>query len=261
MTTSREGASRAALRTGTFIKTPHPVIAEILGEAGLDFALVDAEHAPFDRASVDLMIMGGRAGGLPLLVRTPDASPSFIMSVLDMGAEGVVVPRVDSAADARSIVASARFSGGKRGLSNSPRYASYGRLSPAEAARHGDGAMLMCQIESRGGLEEVDAIAATPGVDGLFIGRVDLAQALGVDSIQSPEVSRACSRIVEAATRHGKLAAIFLPNLDEREHFAAMGVSWFVIGSDQSLLKASGAALIAGKPAAGTTAGNRAVPA
>lgn len=261
MTSSPEGASRAGLRTGTFIKTPHPVVAEILGEAGLDFGLVDAEHAPFDRASVDLMIMGGRAGGLPLLVRTPDASPAFIMAVLDMGAEGVVVPRVDSAADARAIVQSARFSGGKRGLSNSPRYASYGRLSPAEAARQGDGATVMCQIESRGGLEEVDAIAATPGVDGLFIGRADLAQALGADSILSPDVSRACSHIVEAATRHGKLAAIFLPNIGEREQFAAMGVSWFVIGSDQSLLKASGTALLAGKPAANAAAGDRAIPA
>ncbi|HSI40713.1 MAG TPA: aldolase/citrate lyase family protein [Xanthobacteraceae bacterium] len=243
MTALRAPASDVRPKTGTFIKTPHPVIAEILGGAGLDFGVVDAEHAPFDRAAVDLMVMAGRSGGLPLLVRVPDTSPAFIMAVLDMGAHGIVVPRVDSLADARSVVASARFSGGKRGLSNSPRYASYGRLSPAEAARHGDGAIVMCQIESRGGLDEVDAIAALPGVDGLFIGRADLAQALGVDSLRHPAVADACARIVEAALRHGKQAAIFLPNREERDAFAAMGVAWFVIGSDQSLLKTSAAAL------------------
>lgn len=241
MSALRAGAGQS--RTGTFIKTPHPIIAEILGGAGLDFGVVDAEHAPFDRASLDMMLMAGRAGGLPLLVRIPDGTPSFIMSTLDMGADGIVVPRVDNAADARAIVANARFEGGRRGLSNSPRYASYGKLSPAEAARHGDSAIVMCQIESAGGLAEVEEIAATPGVDGLFIGRADLSQALGVSDIRSPEVTEACKRIVAAALRHGKIAAIFLPSVEERDDFAALGVTWFIINSDQGLMKAAAAKL------------------
>jgi len=238
------GEAGDRLRTGTFIKTPHPIVAEILGGGGLDFGVVDAEHAPFDRASLDLMIMAGRASGLPLLVRVPDGTPSFIMSALDMGADGIVVPRVDSAADGRAIVANARFQGGRRGLSNSPRYASYGKLSPTEATRHGDGAIVMCQIESVGGLAEVEEIAATAGVDGLFIGRADLSHALGVSDIRSPEVTTACERIIAAALRHGKIAAIFLPTVEERPTFAALGVTWFIINSDQGLMKSAAAKLL-----------------
>lgn len=243
MSALREQPGAGRLRTGTFIKTPHPIVAELLGGAGLDFGVIDAEHAPFDRASLDMMLMAGRAGGLPLLVRVPDGTPSFIMSTLDMGADGIVVPRVDSAAEAREIVACARFEGGRRGLSNSPRYASYGKLSPAEAVRHGDAAIVMCQIESAGGLAEVEEIAAAPGVDGLFIGRADLSQALGVSDIRDPAVAEACRRIVAAALRHRKIAAIFLPSVEEREAFAALGVTWFIVGSDQSLMKSAAAKL------------------
>lgn len=243
MNVLRQQANAGLSLNGTFIKIPHPVVAEILGGTGLDFGVVDAEHAPFDRTSLDLMLMAGRAGGLPLLVRVPDGTPSSIMSVLDMGAHGVVVPRVDSAAAARDIVASARFEGGRRGLSNSPRYASYGKLSPAEAARIGDAAIVMCQIESAGGLADVEEIAATPGVDGLFIGRADLSQALGVSDIRSPEVNDACKRIVAAALRHDKIAAIFLPTVEERAIFAALGVTWFIVNSHQGLMKGAAASL------------------
>lgn len=224
-------------QVGTFVKTNSPHIIEILGTTGLDFAVLDAEHAPLDRAGLDLMMLAGKAAGLPLLVRIPDKSVASIQSVLDMGAAGLLVPHVDNVADAQAVVAHARFRGGDRGFSSSPRFAGYGSLGMKAAIAHGDTALIMCQIESPEAVENAAAIAATPGVDGLFIGRADLALAMGLEDSKHAAVSEAADRSIAAALAAGKLAGVFTGSMDERDKYARAGVNWFVYGSDQSLLK------------------------
>jgi 2-keto-3-deoxy-L-rhamnonate aldolase RhmA len=237
------------LRIGTFIKTASPQVVEILGLTDLDYAVVDAEHAPFDRNLLDLMLLAARAAGIPLLVRIPDIAPATILQVLDIGAAGVLVPHVDSAQQAKDVVARARYRhGGVRGFSSSPRFAGYGSMGMKAALDAGDATCVLAQIESREGLEEAEAIAAVPGIDALFIGRADLALAMGFEDIRAPEVTAATTRIIKAATSAGKVAAMFVPNEKERDQFAAEGASCFVIGSDQSLLRA-GAQAVA-RPAA-----------
>jgi hypothetical protein len=105
---------------GLFIKTPAPQIIEIIALAGPDFAVIDAEHAPFDRVTLDLMLLAGRAAGLPLLVRVADARASSIGGALDLGAAGVMVPHIASVEMARAAVANARYRGGTRGFSSAP---------------------------------------------------------------------------------------------------------------------------------------------
>jgi 2-keto-3-deoxy-L-rhamnonate aldolase RhmA len=225
------------VRIGTFIKTASAHTVEILGTTSLDFGVIDAEHAPFDRATIDVMMLAGRATGLPLIVRIPDFEAATILSTLDLGAAGILVPHVDSAEDAAEIVARARYRGGVRGFSSSPRAAGYGTLSTQAAQDAGDRTLVMCQIESAAGLRNVAAIAATPGVDGLFIGRADLALSMGESGSRSPAVLEASARIVRAALDAGKTAAMFVSGNAEREEFSAQGVSWFIVGSDQSLLR------------------------
>jgi len=104
---------------GTFVKTTAPQIIEILAGAGLDFAVLDAEHAPWDRGSLDTALLAGRAAGLPLFVRVPDGSAGTVLSALDLGACGLLAPHVDSAEQARDVVANARYVGGRRGYSGS----------------------------------------------------------------------------------------------------------------------------------------------
>ena len=99
---------RAGVTTGTFIKTAHPQVVEVLGTTGLAFGVIDAEHAPFDRNMLDLLMLAGRAASLPLLVRIPDKAGPTILQVLDLGAAGLVVPHVNTADEAASIVARAR---------------------------------------------------------------------------------------------------------------------------------------------------------
>lgn len=221
----------------TFIKTDSPQVVEILGLGDLDFAVLDAEHAPFDRQAMDRMLFAARAVGLPMLVRIPDHRDATILNVLDLGAAGLVVPHVDSAEQAREVIAAARFIGGRRGLSLSARFGGYGTRSRDEALAEADRAVIVCQIESGPAVEAVEAIAATPGVGALLIGRADLALSLGVDGPRHPQVMAACARIIAAAQAHHLPVVLVCGATDEMAEFAALGADIFVIGSDQSLLR------------------------
>jgi len=225
------------VQVGTFVKTPAPQLVEILAGAGLDFAVLDAEHAPWDRAALDTAILAGRAAGLPLFVRVLDRQPGTLLSALDLGAAGLLVPHVDSADEARAVVAHARFVGGDRGYSGSPRFGGYGTLGMREALRRGDQAALICQIESGRAVQEAEAIAAVPGVAGLFIGRADLALSLGLDTVQHPRVDEATEQVMRAAQAAGKLIGVAVASAAERDHYIARGARWLVLGSDQSLLR------------------------
>lgn len=227
----------ARYQVGTFIKTSSPHVVEVLGTTALDFGVLDAEHAPLDRAMLDLMMLAGRAAGLPLVVRIPDRNAATILSVLDMGAAGLLVPHVDSVADAEALVKRARYHGGQRGFSSSPRFAGYGTLGMKQALTLGDQALVICQIESPQAVACAAQIAAVPGVDGLFIGRADLALAMGLEDSKHPDVSAATDRSIAAALAAGKLAGVFTASVAERDAYAAKGVNWFVFGSDQSLLR------------------------
>ena len=135
------------------------------------------------------------------------------------------------------MVGHAKFQGGNRGFSSSPRFAGYGALGMKQALLVGDQALVICQIESPQAVENAARIAAVPGVDGLFIGRADLALAMGLDDSKHAEVSVGTERSIAAALGAGKLAGLFTGSLAERDQYAAAGVNWFIFGSDQSFLR------------------------
>ncbi len=226
-----------ALSNGTFVKIPWSPVIELLGLAGLDFVVVDAEHAPFDRQDIDLMVLAGRACNMPVAVRVPNCEASTLLSVLDVGAAAVVAPHVDTASQARELVARCRYRGGVRGYSGSPRSSSYGAKGMAQVLAAGDLALVICQIESGQAVEESAAIAQTEGVHALFIGRADLALSMGFDSTAQPQVDVAAERVIEAARSAGKHVLMAVGSVAERDKYARMGVSWFVVGTDQSFLR------------------------
>jgi 2-keto-3-deoxy-L-rhamnonate aldolase RhmA len=232
-----------AYHVGTFVKTTSPQCIEILGGAGLDFAVIDAEHAPFDRAAIDLALLAGRAANLPLLVRVLDRTAASLLSVLDMGAAGVLVPHVDTADDAREVVAHCRYVGGDRGYSSSPRAAGYGALGMKEALRQGDRNVVVCQIESVQAVDNAARIAAIEGVGALFVGRADLALSMGLDSAQDPRVTQATEAVIRAGRAAGKQVGMFVGGTPERDKYRALGVRWFIQGSDQSLLRQAAQAI------------------
>jgi 2-keto-3-deoxy-L-rhamnonate aldolase RhmA len=235
----RGNIRQRSLTLGTFVKTDSPQVTEILGTTDLDFVVVDAEHAPFDRLTLDRHMMAGRAAGIPVLVRLPDTAAATIQSVLDLGAAGILVPHVDRVAQAQEVVARAKFrAGGTRGFSISPRFAAYGTHKMSEViAAADDETLVLCQIESAEGVANAAEIASTAGVDALFIGRADLALSLGVEDIRSELVSQACRQIIDAAAAANITAAMFVPNAEEAAVFMKQGANCFVVSSDQSLLR------------------------
>jgi 2-keto-3-deoxy-L-rhamnonate aldolase RhmA len=238
-------AFRARLREraplgGTFIKTPAYQHVEIAGGAGLDFVVLDAEHAVFDPAQLDQCALAARAAGTAAVVRLPDPGAASVLRVLDMGAAGVLVPHVVDAECAREIVARTRYADGMRGYSNSPRSGGYGALPMARHMQEADaGVSVLCQIEDRAGVDNIAAIAAVPGVDCLFIGRADLAVSYGVTELDHPLVAQAVDTVIQAGAAAGVAVGIFLPDADALAAYAARGVSLFVIGSDQGWLRAA----------------------
>lgn len=222
---------------GAFVKTPTTHAIEILGGAGYDFVLIDAEHAPFDRVTTDTCILAARAAGAAPLVRV--ASPNDILGALDDGAFGVMVPHLTSAAVARDVVATCRYAG-RRGFSNSPRAGGYGVRGTWEHLDASDAEVLVLgMVEDPSGVDEVEQIAAVVGLDAVFVGRGDLTAAYRDREPGTPTVKAATQRVIDACRRHGKPVFLLTANTGEAAEYAALGVSGFVIGSDQGFLRSA----------------------
>ena len=223
---------------GTFIKTPHPVIAEVLSHSRLDAIAIDCEHAPFGRGELDLCIGALRAADMPCLVRLADDSPTEIRNALDSGATGIVVPHVITADQASAIVKAAHFGDGGRGFAGSPRAADYTTKSMADhLAESRERTTVVVQIEDLAALPNVAEIAAVDGIDCLFVGRIDLAVAMQ-KSASDDAVLDAVHRICADARAAECTVGMFTPNLDELPNWLDAGASLFLLSSDQSMLLA-----------------------
>lgn len=221
---------------GTFLKTPTSHATEIIGELGFDFVVIDQEHSSFDRAATDVALLAARARGMPALVRVP--GPDEILSVLDCGATGVLVPHVVNAAYAHKIAAACRYRGGRRGFATSTRAGGYTAVPMWRHISESDAnTVVVAQIEDPEALDEIDAIAAVAGIDSLFIGRGDLTAAFGDESKDPPQVRNAVERISAAALKAGKSISVYVGNATEAAWLKTMGASTFVLNSDQGFLR------------------------
>ncbi|MBV2358207.1 aldolase [Thalassococcus sp. CAU 1522] len=232
---------------GTFLKTPAHQLVEVLEQAGLDFLCLDAEHAPFGRAGLDVCIAMGRALDLPMLVRVADGSPREILQALDYGAAGVVVPHVDSVEKAAEVARAARFGLGGRGYAGSTRWAGYAtRPMPELLQRSRDEIVVIAQIEEPAGVEAVEAIAATDGIDGLFLGPADLSVGYGYDHQNSDELKAALTRVGRAARDAGCAYMSFVPTGEDAQAWARdYGMTMFFIASEHGWMRKAAAADVA----------------
>jgi 2-keto-3-deoxy-L-rhamnonate aldolase RhmA len=249
MSTSRAFRERLRARdllVGTFVKTPHPSIVEALAPTGLDCLCLDAEHAPFDRGDLDLGILAARATGQVALVRPASAAPDALLNALDLGAAGVLVPHVRTAQEAAAVVASCRYGPGGRGYAGSTRAAGYGaRPMPEHLARSAEDVCVIGQIEDLEALDEIDAIVATPGLDAIFIGRIDLTVALEAPSPLDPRVIAAVQHIVDVGAQAGVPVGMFTPAMDEIAGWRDRGASLFLLASDHAFIQAGARGLAA----------------
>lgn len=243
-TTNRSGfrqrfAAREML-VGSFIKTPTTHSIEILGSMGFDFVVIDEEHAPFDRVTIDSGLLAARAVGTAGIVRVAEPSPAKLLAVLDDGAAGVLVPHVASVDKARAIVSACRYRGGSRGFSNSPRAGGYGSVGIWQHVEAQDESVaLIAMIEDPEALDVIDDIIAVDGLDGVFVGRGDLSVAMGAELPNAPAVQAATERIARAAAAAGKPVCIMVGSIAETAPFRALGATAFIVSSDQGLMRQS----------------------
>jgi 2-keto-3-deoxy-L-rhamnonate aldolase RhmA len=223
---------------GTFIKTPSPIVAEVMGLSNLDVFCIDTEHAPFGRLELDLCIAAFRAADRPSLVRIADDSPREIRNALDSGATGIVVPHVTTAEQAARIVKAATFGEGGRGFAGSTRAANFTRKGmPDHIGDSAQQSTVIVQIEDLAALENVSEIAAVAGVDAIFIGRIDLAVAMGKLPMDQ-EVIDAVRHICNEATEVDATVGMFTPDESEIPDWKKRGVSLYLLSSDQSMMLA-----------------------
>jgi 2-keto-3-deoxy-L-rhamnonate aldolase RhmA len=241
----RERLRSAELLLGTFVKTPGFHAVEVLGEVGLDFVVLDAEHAPWDRGSIDVALLAAQSQDLPALVRV--SSTTDVLSALDAGAVGVMVPHISDVEGARTAASLARYRNGTRGFSNSTRAGRYGRLSLSEHVELGDlRTTVIAMLEDSGALKNVEELVQVDGLDAFFLGRGDLAVALGEPSTETENVREAVIRLAAAVRDAGKPLCAFIGSMAEVPGLRALGVSAFIVSSDQGFLRQAAASQLAG---------------
>ena len=224
---------------GTFVKTPHPHNTEVLSKLGFATLCLDAEHAPFDRGDLDSCILAAKANHQHVIIRIPNDHHDTILNALDLGADGILVPHVKTAAQLEAIVKQSYYGHNGRGYAGSTRMAGYTTRNIQQNLEHNKtNTSVIAQIEDLDALDELDAICQVEGLDCLFIGRMDLTVALGETNPNAPVVIKTVERIVKTASKYGVTTGMFIANLDELERWIEQHVSLFLLGSDHSFMLA-----------------------
>ncbi|MGV0878520.1 aldolase/citrate lyase family protein [Martelella sp. FLE1502] len=227
---------------GTFVKTPTFHATEILGSIGYDFIVIDEEHAPINRESIEAMILAARARGVAALVRVGEPTDFNLMAQLDAGAAGVFIPHVNSVEKAERVAAACRYRGGRRGFSRTGRAGDYGAVATGRHLAEQD-AITLCipMIEDPEAIDVIDAIAGVDGIAALFVGRGDLSVAMGEASQTSPAVQAASEKVIAAGRKAGKPVLMLATGEDDQAALMRLGVTAFLTGSDQAFLRRAAA--------------------
>lgn len=228
-------------QVGLWAALANPYCAEICAGAGFDWLLLDGEHAPNDVPLLLSQLQAVAPYPTHPVLRPPVGDTHLIKQYLDIGAQSLLVPMVDTAEQAREIVAAAHYPpSGVRGVGSAiARAARWNRipgyLKGADAA-----ICILVQVETRKGLKNIDAIAAVDGVDGVFIGPADLAASLGhIGDPAHPDVQNAIEHGVKAILKAGKAPGILAADPTAARKYLAMGCLFVAVGTDVSLLARS----------------------
>jgi 4-hydroxy-2-oxoheptanedioate aldolase len=231
---------------GCFLSLGSAIITEIMGNAGYDWALIDLEHGAGGEREALAQLQALEATPAAAIVRVESNARQRSHRVLDLGAGGIMFPRVNCADEAREAVAAMRYPpDGVRGVAFSNRACSFG--SNFRSYMEASAAMLLSvvQVETPQAVANVDTIAAVPGVDVLFVGPSDLSHSLGIlGQFDHPEFRAAIRQTAAAARRCGKVTGILLPKPEDFALYRELGFTFIASGSDGVLLNNAARALV-----------------
>jgi len=231
----RESIRRGRVCLGAAVSFSDPTVSELLGEAGLDFLWIDMEHAPLSLETVQAHVMAAELTNTTSFVRVPWNDPVVIKQVLDVGADGIIVPMVRNAEEVRQAVAACRYPpDGVRGYG--PRRPSrYGRTAVCENANQQ--VLIAVQIEHIDAVERLGQILDVPGLDAMYLGVGDLAGSMGFSpETAHPAVEQAITTVIEKARQKNIYAGLSVENdVAGALKRIADGVQWLAVGDDFSL--------------------------
>lgn len=230
---------------GLWLGLPNAYTAEMLAGAGFDWLLIDGEHAPNTLDSILAQLQAIAAFDVQPVVRASWNDPVEIKRLLDIGARNLHVPMVQSAADAIAAVAATRYPpGGIRGVGSALARASQWNRTSDYLASAQETLCVLVQVETRVALDELDAICAVDGVDGVFIGPSDLAADLGhLGNPGHPEVQLAVEDAIAGICRSGKAAGILIGDETLAHRYIDLGTTFTAVGVDTTILARGAEAL------------------
>jgi 2-dehydro-3-deoxyglucarate aldolase/4-hydroxy-2-oxoheptanedioate aldolase len=221
-------------RLGTWLSIGSPVIAELAADSGFDWLLFDLEHGCGSEAALLPQLQAIRGSGASAIVRVGAPHPDLIARVFDWGAHGVMVPHVNSAAEAEAVVQAAHYPPrGRRGFSRTVRAHGYGPCSADETPAP----LIMAQIETIEAVENASKIARVDGVDVLFVGPADLNLDLNTRPKLAKRDYAACLKRVTAAAKAGKSCGILTRDAGELPALRRQGFDWLAVDSDLAILR------------------------
>lgn len=233
---------------GLWLGLANAYTAEICAGAGFDWLVIDGEHAPNDLPTMTAQLQAIAASGASAVVRPPIGETWIIKQLLDIGAQTILVPMVETAAQARELVKAMRYPPhGVRGVGAALARASAFNRIPDYLATANDRTCLLVQLESRAGLAALEDIASVDGVDGIFIGPADLAADMGyLGKPGAPEVQAAVEDAIMRIRKCGKAAGILTSDTKLAARYLELGAAFVAVGTDVTLL-AQATSTLAGK--------------
>ena len=230
---------------GLWLGLANAYTAEICANMGFDWVLIDGEHAPNDIRSILQQLQAIAPYPVHPVVRPPIGETYLIKQLLDIGAPTLLIPMVETAQQAQDLVAAIRYApNGVRGVGSSLARAARWNVVPNYLDTAADQICLLVQVETRRGLDNLDAIAAVPGIDGVFIGPSDLAAALGhLGKPGVPEVQAAVEGGISRIRAAGKAAGILTMDEGLNRRYLSLGCQFVAVSTDVALLGSAGKAL------------------
>lgn len=243
----KQALKSGRLQIGLWHSLSSHLAVEILADAGFDWILLDTEHAPNELPMVHTQLLAACGGTAHPVVRLAWNDPVIIKRLLDIGAQSLLIPYVETEEEARRAVMSVRYPPeGFRGVAALTRASRFGRIKGyAEAASHE--ICLLLQVETKRGLENLERIARLEGVDGVFVGPGDLAAALGyLGQPSHPEVVKIIDDMIKRIKDAGRAPGILSGDAELAQHYIELGCLFAAVGSDTAIL-ARGADQLAAK--------------
>lgn len=240
MTKIKERLKNGEQLLGTMVTTfTNPDIAKILQNCGFDYFIIDCEHGAFTTREVANIIAQARSIGMPVMVRIPEMRREHALKFMEMGASGLLLPNTETAEQARMLVDCAKYAPlGHRGVSLSRPHTDFKKVDgPAYMESVNSDTVLMCQIESRKGVENIEEIMSVEGIDIGFIGPNDMTQDYGIlNHFNDPEIVAAFEKVIAAAKNAGKWSGVHFAQAEPLKPWLNKGMQMNLWNSDSGLL-------------------------